>query len=287
MSIRTLTPKDFPESIREISDPPKVLYVRGELPDPEKFSYLTVVGSRKCSSYGREVCQKLIAGLAGYPIVIVSGLALGTDANAHEAALASNLKTIAVPGSGIDWEAIYPRSNLYLAKRIVDGGGAILSEFEPSAKSLLHMFPQRNRIMAGLSKAVLLIEAGERSGTLITARLATEYNRDLLVVPGSIFSSNSAGVHQFLKLGATPITKSEDILEVLGLSSDEEKNQNRDYSDLPPNEKKIVELISIEPLPRDVIIEELDISVSDLNMLLSLMELKGLIKEEFGEIRLA
>ncbi|HEY4505887.1 MAG TPA: DNA-processing protein DprA [Candidatus Paceibacterota bacterium] len=287
MSIRTLTPKDFPESIREIPDAPKILYIRGELPDPNKYSYLTVVGSRRCSNYGREVCQKLIAELAGYPIVIVSGLALGTDANAHEAALATDLKTIAVPGSGIDWEALHPRTNLGLAKRIIEAGGAILSEFEPTAKPQLHMFPQRNRIMAGLSKAVLLIEAGEQSGTLITARLASEYNRELLVVPGSIFSANSKGVHQFLKLGATPVTKSEDILEVLGFKNEDNKAVARNYDDLSPDQKKIVELLSIEPLARDSIIGELDISVSDLNMLLSVMELKGLIKEELGEIRLA
>ena len=149
------------------------------------------------------------------------------------------------------------------------------------------MFQQRNRIMAGLSKAVLLIEAGEQSGTLITARLASEYNRELLVVPGSIFSANSKGVHQFLKLGATPVTKSEDILEVLGFKNEDNKAVARNYDDLSPDQKKIVELLSIEPLARDSIIGELDISVSDLNMLLSVMELKGLIKEELGEIRLA
>ncbi len=145
----------------------------------------------------------------------------------------------------------------------------------------------RNRLMAGISKAVLIIEAEERSGTLITARLTTEYNRDLLVVPGSIFSSNSKGTNRLLKAGATPITSSEDVLEALGfeLPKDEEK-QAKLFLDLLPEEKKVVDLLR-EPIPRDDLIRAMKMGVPHANALLSIMEIKGLIKEEMGEIRLA
>jgi DNA processing protein len=145
--------------------------------------------------------------LAGYPIGIVSGLALGIDAFAHEAALRAGLYTLAVPGSGLGDQVLYPASNRRLADRIVDGGGGLLSELSPDTRAALWTFPQRNRLMAGMCAATLLIEAGEKSGTLITARMAVDYNRELLVVPGSIFSPTSRGCHQFLKLGATPVNR--------------------------------------------------------------------------------
>ncbi|MBI3573475.1 DNA-protecting protein DprA, partial [Candidatus Kaiserbacteria bacterium] len=216
IEIRKLSPKNFPPLLREIPDPPKALYLRGALPPPET-KLLTVVGSRRMSRYGKDACEYLIKGLAGYPVAVVSGLALGVDATAHKAALEAGLPTVALPGSGLMDEVLYPSSNRGLAREILEAGGGLLSEFEPDEKTMLHFFPQRNRIMAGMSHAVLIIEAGLKSGTLITAKLATEYNRELLIVPHSIFAEGGAGGHIFMKLGAAPARNADDILEALGI----------------------------------------------------------------------
>lgn len=278
--IHTLLKDDFPPRLLEIPEPPKKLYYRGTLPDFERYTFLTVIGSRKYSQYGRDACQKLLAGLSSYPIVIVSGLALGIDAIAHEAALDTRLITLAVPGSGLNDDVLYPRLNFNLAKRIVEEGGALISEFEPDAKSAPYFFPQRNRIMAGLSHATLVVEAEERSGTLITARLATEYNRDVLAVPGSIFSETSTGTHLLLKLGATPIRTSDDILEALHITTnDAERILPNNLTD---DEKRVIELLR-EPLEKEILLSKLPLSISEANSLLTMMELKGLIKESVGK----
>ena len=281
--IRQLTPNQFPDLLKEINDPPKKLYVKGELP-PTDMKYLCIVGSRKYSQYGKEVCKTLIEGLRGYPIVIVSGLALGIDSIAHESALDAGLRTIALPGSGLGENALYPRTNKNLAKRILDEGGAILSEFEEDFKATLWSFPQRNRVMAGMSHAVLIIEAEERSGTLITSKFATEYNRDVLTVPGSIFSSNSSGPHMLLRLGATPIRKSGDILEALGFNI-EEKQQSLDFEDLSEKEKEVIEALKT-PMSRDDLIALLNLPIQEINVTISAMEIKGIIKESMGEMRI-
>lgn len=213
--IQRLPTTSFPPLLREMPDPPHTLYIRGILPSPDTYIYLSVVGSRNCSIYGKEVCEYLIGGLANYPIAIVSGLAYGIDTIAHHAALTARLPTIAIPGSGLSWNTLYPKANHPLARSIIEHGGALLSEYRPDFHATRWSFPQRNRLMAGIARATLLIEAGEKSGTLITARLASEYDRDVYVVPGSIFSPTHSGIHQFLKLGATPITSPEDIWEML------------------------------------------------------------------------
>ncbi len=272
--IRKLELNEFPPLVREIPDVPKQFYVRGELP-PRDTSCLAVVGSRNYTNYGKQVVDHLIRGLRGYPIAIVSGLALGIDALAHEAALESGLYTLAVPGSGIDDSILYPRRNRPLAHRILEAGGGILSEFEPTFEATTWSFPQRNRIMAGMSHATLVIEANERSGTLITARLTAEYNRELLVVPGNIFSENSRGPHQFLKLGATPVTTPEDILEALHIRTDEQEDNQMILSD---DERAILEALT-EPRDRDTLIRSLELPVHEVNILLMQMELKGVIKE--------
>lgn len=216
-------------------------------------------------------------------MVIVSGLAYGVDALAHKAAIASGLPTVSVPGSGLDWSVLYPRANVGLAREILNAGGALLSEYEPDFKATDYSFPRRNRIMAGLCHATLLIEAKERSGTLITARLATEYNRELLVVPGSIFSETSKGTHQFLKLGATPVTEPTDILKVLGVEARETGNTAL-RTDLSDDERRILGIIA-SPCSREELVSALKMPISEANILLSTMEIKGLIKEELGTIR--
>lgn len=275
--IRKVRESEFPPLLREIPKPPETLWVAGELPPPETV-LLTVVGSRKFTAYGKEVCDELISGLHGYDIAIVSGLAIGTDTNAHRAALRAGLRTIAVPGSGLAPSVIYPRTNFHLAEEILEAGGALLSEFEPTMSAAEWTFPRRNRIMAGLSRATLLIEASEKSGTLITARLASDYNRDVLVVPGSIFSDASRGTHQFLKLGATPVTSSGDILEALGFSVDMRQGAEiaSDLSSLSLDERRVIEFL-VTPRGRDEIVAMLEMNTNDANVLLMKMEIAGLI----------
>mgnify|MGYP001565452538 CR=1 FL=1 len=280
-SLEILNPKEFPPLLREIPDVPKKLYVRGTLPSFDR-KWLAIVGSRACTSYGRQALRHLVEGLRGYPVVIVSGLAYGIDAEAHKAALEAGLPTVAVPGSGLNWNVLYPRANVNLAREILKAGGALLSEFEPDLRATDYTFPQRNRIMAGLCKATLVVEAKERSGSLITARLTTEYNRELLVVPGSIFSDASRGTHQFLKLGATPVTEPEDILRALGIETTRARGAERD--DLSELERRVFEILAT-PRARDELVTSLELPIPDANILLSTMEIKGLIIEEFGVVR--
>jgi len=285
--IKKLEQAEFPKRLLEIPQPPKQLFVEGELPDENDNIFLTVVGSRKFSSYGKEACEKIISELKGHNIVIVSGLAHGIDAIAHKASMKAGLKTVAVPGSGLDRKVIYPSLNRKLADEIVASGGALFSEFEPMQVATLYTFPQRNRIMAGLAKAILVIEAGDKSGTLITARLATEYNRDLLVVPGSIFSPNAVGSNKMINLGATPVSSGEEVLKALGIDI-ETKQKTLDLKDptLSENERKVLGILSTEPLPRDDLLHELGLPTSEANTLLSVMEIKGLVTESLGEIRI-
>lgn len=264
----------------EIPEPPKDVYVRGNLP-PRGTKCLAVVGSRNYTTYGKQVVEHLIGGLRGYPISIISGLALGIDSLAHKAALEIGLHTLAVPGSGIDDSVIYPRQNRDLARQILQSGGGLLSEFEPTFHATPWSFPQRNRIMAGLAHAVILIEASEKSGTLITARLAADYNRELLVVPGNIFSGNSYGTHQFLKLGATPVTCAEDLLSALNIST--ETAPLPFAPELSPEEQNILTFLT-EPLDHDTLIRLSNQNSTEILTLLMRMELAGHIKEQNGLI---
>jgi DNA processing protein len=300
--IKELDRDYWPAGLHEIPEPPEKLWYAGALPNLER-KLLCVVGSRKFSSYGKEAVEYLVGGLAGYPITIVSGLALGIDAIAHRAAIKNNLPTIAMPGSGLHPKALHPQTNADLAREIVYTGGTLISEMEPGAKASLMThntvekkvfwsFPRRNRLMVGFCDAVILIEAGMKSGTLITARLAVEYNRELLTVPGSIFASTSEGTNLFLKLGAAPVRNPEDILEALKLDNSQQslvfskdKKNKRDYSDCSVNEKKILELLS-EPCERDILIRNSGLQASEAQTILTLLEMKGYIQEVLGEIRL-
>ncbi len=272
----------IPKLLQEIPDAPKKLYIIGKFPNQENNIFLTVIGSRKYTNYGKSVCEKLISGLAGYPFVIVSGLALGIDGIAHRSALNNNLTTIAVPGSGLDESVLYPASHKNLAKEILKNGGCLISEFEPKEKAAPWTFPQRNRIMAGLSHAVLVIEAENKSGTRITARLATDYNREVFSVPGSIFSTTSEGCNELIREGATPITSAKDILDYFHLLDEKNPTQQQIMA-LEPEEQKVINLLN-EPLSRNALAEKLDMPIMKINILLSSMEIKCLIKENLGKI---
>lgn len=291
--ITLLSQKELPHRLLHIHPPPQNMYLCGKLPDLEHIKTLAVVGARKYSPYGMEVCKKLIAGLSGYPIIIISGLAFGIDSIAHQAALDAHLLTIAIPGSGLHEKVIYPQAKLPLAKKILESGGCLLSEYAPNASARPWYFPERNRIMAGLADAVLIIEAEKKSGTLITARLALDYNKDVFAVPGSILTSLSEGPHSLIKQGATPITCSKDIVEGLGLVWKEEQNEmggNTESASVPTlfdqcsTEEK--ELLALLPCTRDEIIRSFEKSAQHVAMLVSLLELKGVVKEEFGKIKM-
>jgi len=277
--IKLLNPSDFSPNqlglLHEIPQPPDQLWYQGKLP-PAELKLLAVVGSRKYTTYGKQVIEHLIDGLAGYPVGIVSGLALGIDGLAHECALKNNLYTLAIPGSGLDEKVLYPQRHKKLAEKILASGGGLMSELSPTTPAALWTFPKRNRIMAGLCQATILIEAGEKSGTLITARMTVDYNRELLAVPGSIFSKNSHGTHQFLKLGATLVTDASDILAILNI---EEKTTSSTRPELSEIEEKVITAL-LEPLDRDTLIRRLNIPTSEAGIILMAMEMQGYIKYE-------
>lgn len=278
-----INPLSIPEPLHHIPQPPKKLSIRGIFPDISKYKFLTVVGSRKYTPYGEDACRTLIAGLAGYPIVIVSGLAHGIDRISHEAALENKLLTVAFPGSGLDDSVLYPKAQYQLAMQILQSGGALISEFDHDFTATLWSFVQRNRLMAGLSDATLVIEAEHKSGTRVTAKLATEYNRDVLAVPGNIFSKNSEGTNELIKLGATPIICAQDILEALGFTVTETVPMDL-FSQCSPDEESVLKHLS-SPQQRGELIRKIGLPTHKVNILLSQMELKGLIKDVGGEVR--
>ena len=279
--IRPLLPKDFPPLLREIPDAPKALSIRGALPGPE-YVYLCVVGSRRTTQYGSRVLSKLLAGLTNHPVAVVSGLAWGTDANAHRVALEVGLPTVAVMPSGLSDEVMYPTMNRPLARQILKSGGALISENPANFKAMLHSFAQRNRIAAGMSKAALIIEAGEKSGTLITARLALDYNREVLVVPHEIGHATGLGCNSLIHEGATLVRNSDDILEALGFKLSDPVQQTLP-TDLTEAEAAILEALT-EPLVRDELLDQAEISAKEASIALSSLQIRGLIVERLGKI---
>ena len=290
MNISTLEKDHYPFLLQQISSLPPFMYKAGaDLPTDNK--YLCVVGSRNHTSYGADVCKQLILGLTGYPISIVSGLAIGIDSIAHETALEAGLHTVAFPGSGLSDRVLYPPSRKNLAERIITAGGTILSPFTMDQGGTQWTFPSRNRLMAGVSHAVLVIEAGKDSGTLLTANNAGEFSRDVLAVPGSIFSEVSYGPHMLLRNGATAITSSTDILEALGFDVSGKDPQGQinfklKELSLSPEEKLIVDQLKIHASSATDILENIDMSSSTFNMTVSELELKEVVECRQGMYRL-
>jgi DNA processing protein len=208
---------------------------------PTTRKYITIVGSRACSQYAKQVVEEMCKSLEGQPVTIVSGLAIGVDAHAHKCALKYNLHTIAILGCGLSENVLRQHSNYRLAQKILESDGALISEYEQNQTSRPYMFPARNRIMVGLADLVIVIEAKEKSGTRITARLATDYNRDLLVVPNSIYSQYSTGSNELIKQGAYVYTKPEDLFNLLKLNFEEKQTQTYTPTD---KEKIIIQAIT-------------------------------------------
>lgn len=279
MEILGIHDRHYPQRLKEISLPPELIYVKGkkEILSEEGLS---VVGSRGMSSYGKAAGLKLLSPIAKKGVVTVSGLAMGIDTLAHEISVNNQTPTVAVLGCGLDRESIYPRNNIGLAQKILTGGGCLVSEYPPLSKPLKHHFIARNRIIARLSRAVLVIEAGKKSGALITANFALEENRDVLAVPGPITNSNSEGTNELIKNGAKPISQYQDILETLGIEETEEKK-----IELVGDERKLLELIqsgqnTIEEIFNNSVLDQQEILV-----LLTQLEIKqAIFKSPEGEL---
>jgi DNA processing protein len=272
----TLDDELYPPLLKNIYQPPPLLFYQGEL-RPELYELpLAVVGSRRPSPYGQMVVNRLVKELAQNNLTIVSGLAFGIDAMAHQAALAAAGKTIAVLGSGLDRPNLYPAANRFLADKIITAGGALFSEFPPLTSATKFSFPRRNRLISGLSLGVLVVEAAAKSGSLITAHYGLEQNREVMAVPGNIFSPQSAGTNHLIKLGAKPITKVEDIWEIFNLEIGPAKlaaNQNLNEAEI-----NILQLINEEAKHLDEIKNLLTLDIGVITSTLTLMEIKGLVK---------
>lgn len=275
--IADVTPEHevYPTLLHEIPQKPKLLHIWGSF--PLTSHYVSVVGTRRTTPYGIEMTQKIISGLAGQDITIVSGLALGIDTIAHNAALAAGLPTVAVVGSGLSPLVLYPARNKSLASSIVASNGCVISEYPHEMKATQWTFPERNRIVAGLSHATIVVEAPQKSGALITSRLATDYNRDVGAVPGSVFSDNTTGPHMLLKNGAALITSSDDVLAMLGIASANQESKTDMLDSLLPDEKIIYECLS-EPMTSDEIIQVLHLETSSAHSTIGMMEIRGIIK---------
>jgi len=281
ISFLTFDDEKYPYMLKNISDPPMVLYYKGDLDSCNLEKTLGVVGSRRASTSAKDVLTKILTELRGTDVCVVSGLASGIDTTAHQAALANNLKTIGVIASGFDF--IYPTANKELYKRIEDGCGAIVTEYFPTFQPLQFRFPQRNRIVSGLSYGTLVAEAALRSGALITANLCLEQGRELMCIPGLVSNPNTEGIYKLLKQGATMVTCASDILEALKWEIVPAKQLEINFSQFTDEEKKILTSIEIEPKGFDKISAETGVNFNDLLVCLTNLELNGAIKQIEGE----
>lgn len=295
----------YPALLKEIPNPPVALYGRGSpallrgtrTPLEQALTeqaarteneqheqpavLLAVVGTRRPTSYGLEACEALVQEIAGIGVTIISGLATGIDARAHAAALDAGGYTIAVLGSGVDQNSIFPPENRGLARRIEESGSTVISEYTPGTPALKEHFPQRNRIISGLAQGTLVIEARERSGALITARFALEQNRDVFALPGSIFSPHAAGPHKLIQEGAKLVASAADILEELGIDYTKESARAA-REGLNENEQTILSILE-EPLGVDFVKEKTGLATSIIIASLSMLELKGLVRNLGGD----
>lgn len=275
MKIRQISNKDseYPSLLKEIGAPPQRLWLVGA--ELKEEARLTVVGSRKPTQYGIKVTQKLVREVASAGVTVVSGLALGIDALAHKAALDAGGKTIAVMAGGL--ERVYPASNTALARRILESGGTLVSEYPEKTEFFKQNFVARNRIQSGLSDAVLIIEAAEKSGTLITAQFAVDQNRTVLAVPGNIDSANSVGTNELIKSGATPVTSADDILEALGINPKSAKLT--EYQPENSAEEAILKLIRSGIYFGEELQLRSGLSLNDFTTALTMLEIKDVITQ--------
>jgi DNA processing protein len=268
----------YPRRLREIDQPPPVLYLRGSI-DPEDDWAVAIVGTRRVTTYGRQVTADLAAFLAGNGITVISGLARGVDAIAHEAALQAGGRTIAVLGSGVD--RIYPPEHRKLADQIINQG-AVCSDYAPGTAPESSNFPPRNRIISGLSQATVVIEAGETSGALITAKFAADQGREVLAVPGPINAAQSKGTNNLIQQGARPLLRIEEVLEVLNLQHIQTQQKARKVLPADETEAALLKVIGPQPLHVDDIQAQSGLSIERVSATLTLLELKGIVRQVGG-----
>lgn len=271
--------REFPEKLKSISYSPLFLYIKGNLKQDKNL--IAIIGSRKPTSYGKEVAYQFSKKLAEHGVGIVSGLARGIDSISHKGALDGNGYTIGILGSGID--VIYPAENRELFERIINNGGAIVSEFPLGTRPRKENFPMRNRIISGISEGVVVIEAGKRSGTLITAKWALEQGREVFAIPGNVFSSQSEGTHLLIKEGANIVTTPEEILDYFGWKKEESLTEEKLEVEISDEEKEILSILSSYPQHVEEIFEKIDKPPFEVLSILTELELKGLIENLPGK----
>ncbi len=270
--------ENYPALLKKIANPPKTLYYKGILKKEEPC--FAIVGTRRCSSYGRQVTFDITKKIAQSGLIVTSGLAPGIDTFAHQSTVRSNKRTIAVLGTGLDEESIYPKENIKLAREIVEKEGCLISEYPPKTKGARYTFPQRNRIISGLSFAVLVIESKESGGSMITASYALSQNKMLFAIPGSIYSFNSSGPHKLIKEGAIPVSNIYDILKEIPeafLKKIESEEKTLNLANLSFEERIIIESLK-EPLHIDKIIQITKLDAAKTASAISILEIKEKIK---------
>ncbi len=280
MEIRRFNPSDadWPPDLSHASPPPKKLFLRGRMPS---VPGIAVVGTRRISPYGRSCVELLVPEIVRLGLPVVSGLALGIDGAAHEAALRANGRTFAVIGGGVDDASIFPDRHVGLAGRMLEADGGVLSEYPPGMPSMPYHFPQRNRLIAALSRAVLVIEASRKSGAMITAKLALDMGREVWAVPGPITHENSEGPNELIKNGATPIVSADDIAQALGCESGPQKAAGRQksffpFEGLPSPERAVAEKLASGIDTADALARALGLSVTNVSGLLTALEIRGI-----------
>ncbi|HUT22677.1 MAG TPA: DNA-processing protein DprA [Candidatus Bipolaricaulota bacterium] len=278
LKVITSNSEAYSDLLKEAHNHPALLFYKGNL-NLLKTNCLAVVGTRRISNYGRQILPDLIVELIKNDLTIVSGLALGIDSLAHKTTIDHAGKTIAVLGSGLDKANIYPTSNRYLAEQILENNGLIVSEFPIGTLPLSHNFPARNRIISGLSLGTLVVEAGETSGALITAKYALDQNREVFAVPGPINSPTSLGPNNLIKQGAKATTSTKDILDELNMEKIEELVERKKEIDLSVEEKLIWNILKSEPIHIDKISRLTGLPASKINANVTIMEMKGLIRD--------
>lgn len=277
IKVITIDDQSYPKLLAEIYSPPQLFYWKGTIAKNDEFS-LAVVGTRKYTSYGQQATASIVQELTTSNITIISGLAYGIDSLAHNACLDAGGRTIAVLGSGLDQQSIYPTANRYLVEKIIDAGGLVLTEFPLHTPPLRHNFPQRNRIISGLALGTLVVEAGEKSGALITARFSLEQNREVFAVPGNVYSPVSAGPNNLIKQGAKAVTSATDILEALDLTRITSYIDNKKIIPESAEEELIITHLNHEPTHVDELIRLTKLDTSLINSTLTLMEMKGMVR---------
>lgn len=274
---------DYPESLKKIPDAPKALYYRGILPTNDEQCF-GIVGTRHPSPYGQQTTLQITGELAETGLTVVSGMAPGIDTFAHKACVERGKRTIAVLGTGLDEESIYPQSNLELSRKIIETGGCLLSELPSGTHGSTFTFPKRNRIVSGLSLGILVVEAKEKSGSLITARYATQHHKKLFAIPGPISSLNSQGPNKLIKNGARLVESANDILEELNIQKPFGKARGRQLTAENNEEQLILQTLQEEPLYIDAIIESTKLNASVVGSTLALMEISGKIRNLGGNV---